>query len=321
VFHSDAAPAVGKPHSQIALTVSRSSRSGTSCVLTVQPSPHLNPRALVTARRIVSLRFREVNPNFARTSRSAGGEDDLDLRGLDGAGPSTWIDPAAIDVRDPGPAGVLRFDSVNSNVCFHGTLAEDAEGEAPKPMKALVHRLASYGNKRRSRGFKLFALVGGTLFFLLLVPCLLLVIGAWAARLLPQPSCPETISYGIVSVATLLGLSILVWAAWTQWRSGHGTPAPVAPTERIVTTGPYRFSRNPIQLGGSLYFLGFVTFYGSLTAGIIAFVLTLIGASVYHKFVEEKELLLRFGDDYREYRERTPFLFPGLGCLRMRKKE
>ncbi len=37
----------------------------------------------------------------------------------------------------------------------------------------------------------------------------------------------------------------------------------------------------------------------------------IIGSS-YHKFIEEKELMLRFGDDYKNYKENTPFLIPKL---------
>jgi protein-S-isoprenylcysteine O-methyltransferase Ste14 len=32
----------------------------------------------------------------------------------------------------------------------------------------------------------------------------------------------------------------------------------------------------------------------------------------YHRFIEEKELLKRFGTDYEDYRNTTPFLFPRL---------
>jgi protein-S-isoprenylcysteine O-methyltransferase Ste14 len=123
----------------------------------------------------------------------------------------------------------------------------------------------------------------------------------------------------VVLISILLGMSILGWSVLTLWKAGRGTPAPLAPTEKIVTSGPYRYCRNPIQLGGSFYFLGVVTLFGSLLTGIIAFVLTLLGASAYHKLVEEKELLLRFGDDYRDYMESTPFIIPGLKCWRKKK--
>jgi protein-S-isoprenylcysteine O-methyltransferase Ste14 len=32
--------------------------------------------------------------------------------------------------------------------------------------------------------------------------------------------------------------------------------------------------------------------------------------SAYLKLIEEKELLLRFGQDYEDYKKKTPFFFP-----------
>jgi protein-S-isoprenylcysteine O-methyltransferase Ste14 len=40
--------------------------------------------------------------------------------------------------------------------------------------------------------------------------------------------------------------------------------------------------------------------------------LGLILFSFYNKLVEEKELLLRFGKQYEEYKRKTPFLIPKL---------
>jgi len=48
-------------------------------------------------------------------------------------------------------------------------------------------------------------------------------------------------------------------------------------------------------------------------------ILGFIIGSTYHKFVEEKELLLRFGDDYIHYRNTTPFLIPQFWKIPARK--
>ena len=45
---------------------------------------------------------------------------------------------------------------------------------------------------------------------------------------------------------------------------------------------------------------------------IILFVVGVFLGSLYHKFIEEKELLVRFGDEYRKYKKKTPFLLPKL---------
>jgi len=46
------------------------------------------------------------------------------------------------------------------------------------------------------------------------------------------------------------------------------------------------------------------------TIGLIMFFLILIVGTCYSKFIEEKELRMRLGLEYEEYKEKTPFLLP-----------
>ena len=115
----------------------------------------------------------------------------------------------------------------------------------------------------------------------------------------------------IISVVSLIvGLSFLTWTTIFQWKIGKGVPAPNAPTQHLVTTGPYKLCRNPIEFGAIFYYLGVGTIIGGITVGIICFLLGLIVGSAYHKFVEESELEIRFGDEYKQYKKDTPFLIP-----------
>ncbi|MBD3265994.1 hypothetical protein GF373_04935 [bacterium] len=107
-----------------------------------------------------------------------------------------------------------------------------------------------------------------------------------------------------------VGIFFLSWAVYAQWAIGQGTPAPVAPTKQLIVEGPYKLSRNPIQLGIILYYLGLGTISDGLASGLIAFFIGFLVGITYHKLIEEKELLLRFGDEYKEYKKKTPFLFP-----------
>jgi protein-S-isoprenylcysteine O-methyltransferase Ste14 len=132
---------------------------------------------------------------------------------------------------------------------------------------------------------------------------------------------PFLISPGLGVVVMVLGLILLLWTAIAQWVLGQGTPAPVAPTQRLVTGGPYRFCRNPIQLGAMIYYLGFGTYFISLTTGLLACLTAFILGSAYHLLIEEKELALRFGGEYREYKRKTPFLIPKLCLLATSKSE
>jgi protein-S-isoprenylcysteine O-methyltransferase Ste14 len=110
----------------------------------------------------------------------------------------------------------------------------------------------------------------------------------------------------------IIGLYYLIWSTVTQWKKGEGTPAPNAPTQHLIITGPYKYSRNPIEFGAIMYYLGFGTFVGGIIVGIICFILGFTVGSIYHKFIEEKELEKRFGEEYIKYKENTPFVFPKL---------
>jgi protein-S-isoprenylcysteine O-methyltransferase Ste14 len=96
----------------------------------------------------------------------------------------------------------------------------------------------------------------------------------------------------------------------SQVKTGKGTPVPIAPTQKLIIDGPYRKRRNPMLLGAIIYCLGLGTILGSITMGLIISCLILIFGTCYSKFIEERELWIRFGQEYEEYKEKTPFLVP-----------
>ncbi len=84
-------------------------------------------------------------------------------------------------------------------------------------------------------------------------------------------------------------------------------------TGRLVTTGIYRFSRNPQTLGALLFLAG--TSLAGRSA-VAAFLVTLLCvASLIWLPVEEETLEHLFGDEYRRYRNAVPRY---LGLLRNR---
>jgi len=178
----------------------------------------------------------------------------------------------------------------------------------------LLLRLADAGAKR-SRGFKVLSLITGGLIFLVLLPAFLFwlsqIITAAIAPFCPWLPCPPRLVEIIVATPFAIGgLLLLGWSTLTQWRHGHGTPAQLAPTQRLVTTGPYALCRNPIELGAILYYLGLGTMLDSLGNGIICAILAALLGTAYHYLFEEAELAARFGEEYLIYREKTPFLIP-----------
>jgi protein-S-isoprenylcysteine O-methyltransferase Ste14 len=74
-------------------------------------------------------------------------------------------------------------------------------------------------------------------------------------------------------------------------------------SNELVTTGMFKYSRNPIFLFIDLYFTGIMLIYPNIIFIIIA-VCTLIGIHL-QILREEKFLLKRFGEEYIEYKKQT----------------
>jgi protein-S-isoprenylcysteine O-methyltransferase Ste14 len=147
------------------------------------------------------------------------------------------------------------------------------------------------------------------IFFLGILPALLIGVSASFKNLIFF-EMNRSIEYAVSVIFGIFGIFMLAWATLSQWERGKGTPAPNTPTQHLVVLGPYRLCRNPIELGAISYYLGIGTLYNGIITGLICFVSGFILGSLYHKFIEEKELELRFGDEYRKYKKKTPFLFP-----------
>lgn len=180
-----------------------------------------------------------------------------------------------------------------------------------------INYLLQFQNENKTEGFKLFSLFLGMLFFLIILPSLFIWIGLFVNRYV-SIDLNRTFEIILSILSILFGLFFLAWSTLFQWKMGKGVPAPNAPTQQLVVSGPYRLCRNPIELGAIFYYLGVGTLIDGIVTGVCCFLLGLIIGSLYHKYIEEKELEVRFGEAYREYKKETPFLFPKL--IRKRKR-
>ncbi len=77
---------------------------------------------------------------------------------------------------------------------------------------------------------------------------------------------------------------------------------------RLITTGIYAYTRNPLYIGATLLFFGWVIIF-RLTFLLIMTLLFIILFYFVAKW-EEKELFERFGEEYLHYKEKVPLFIP-----------
>lgn len=100
----------------------------------------------------------------------------------------------------------------------------------------------------------------------------------------------------------LAGGGLWLWAVWTLVRRGDGTPLPLDPPRRLVTSGPYRFLRNPMHLGLLAFLAGEALLFRSVVMLAIVAALA-VALFAYSRWREETELQARFGPAYQRYRQ------------------
>ncbi len=121
-------------------------------------------------------------------------------------------------------------------------------------------------------------------------------------------------SFGIVNlvigaVMVLIGGFYALWSIISQLTRARGTPLPMMATQKLLIDGPFKQSRNPMGFGAICMYLGMAILVGSLCS-IIIVILFLLLLILWIKKVEEKELEIRFGHDYVDYKKSTSFMIP-----------
>ena len=117
----------------------------------------------------------------------------------------------------------------------------------------------------------------------------------------------------------LLALFLIGWSV-QNFLTVKGTPVPFNPPPQLVTNGPYAYTRNPMLTGVFFLLFSFGVFFGSVSL-LIVFTPLFIFINFWElKSIEEPELEKRLGEEYIEYRKRTPMFFPGFGIIFKRRK-
>ena len=150
----------------------------------------------------------------------------------------------------------------------------------------------------------------GTAIFLILVPGTAAGLVPWLLtgwRLRDPPPHPLIRFAGLGLV--VVGSIVLVEAFVRFVTEGRGTPAPIAPTDRLVIGGLYRYVRNPMYLAVAATIVGQALLLGRLE--LLAYAALFLGTTAaFVYWYEEPTLLLRYGSQYETYRRAVPRWWP-----------
>jgi protein-S-isoprenylcysteine O-methyltransferase Ste14 len=103
------------------------------------------------------------------------------------------------------------------------------------------------------------------------------------------------------SLVVAVGFLLRMWATYIFYEHRMKVIS-LSPQAVLVTSGPYRFSRNPLYLGGNVFiFFG----AGCLLGSPSALVLTALHLPLVDLFIrrEETQLEARFGDQWLRYKQ------------------
>ena len=127
-----------------------------------------------------------------------------------------------------------------------------------------------------------------------------LVVGFVLEALLPGADLPALVQWGLGGLLVVVGLGLLMWFNTSFSRKGTAVE-PWKPTTAIVTTGPYRFTRNPAYLGMAVTYIGIALLSSALWVLVpLPFVLVVIDRGVIAR--EERYLERKFGEEYLGYK-------------------
>ena len=130
-----------------------------------------------------------------------------------------------------------------------------------------------------------------------------LAIGLGLQALLGSASPPAAVEWSVGILLIVVGVA-LARSFFSALRHARTPVDPYKPTTTLVTTGPYRFSRNPGYLGMTLGYAGTTVLIGALWPFVILVpTLILIDRGVIHR--EERYLEGKFGEEYLRYKART----------------
>ena len=144
---------------------------------------------------------------------------------------------------------------------------------------------------------RVFSAIAGSALFLVVAPGVVAGVVPWL--LTEHYRQPLAATPGLLAAGSILmvGAAAVLLHAFAHFAlEGLGTPAPVAPTQKLVVGGAYRHVRNPMYVAVLSIILGQALLFSSWAVAIY----------------EEPALTSRYGAEYEAYRRAVPGWLPRL---------
>lgn len=117
----------------------------------------------------------------------------------------------------------------------------------------------------------------------------------------------------LAAIPAICGFAVALRCVWDFGWTGHGTPAPILPPHELVTTGFYRYVRNPMYIGFFTGWIGLWIVFGHATWTAVSLAaLAIACVMLFVLSYEEPTLREKFGLDYEDYCRHVPRWIPRL---------
>ena len=156
------------------------------------------------------------------------------------------------------------------------------------------------------------AAVGSAIWFLAAPTVIAGVIPWWLTRWERGAGLLGALPLRIVGAVMIVAALPVLIAAFVRFVvEGAGTPVPVAPTERLVVGGYYRYVRNPMYVAVVAAIVGQALLLGRPVLLVYAAAVLVVFA-VFVRLYEEPTLRRRHGAEYDAYVRAVPGWWPRL---------
>jgi len=142
---------------------------------------------------------------------------------------------------------------------------------------------------------------------------LLIFASLWLDKILPLHLSLLPPSNIFLSLLPLIIGAALALGTIYSFIKASGSPVPINPPKKLITTGLNSQIRNPMLLGWIIVLFGVGILLNSISLIFIFTPLFICLNVLYLKTIEEKEMEKKFGKAYLKYKKNVPMFIPKLG--------